>query len=224
MKHTDRAIAILGAALALALTGCTKTGAVPDGTSAPTPSPTAAEPAPAPAPTPEPTLSAEPEADLFPRNFSFASGAGGWSTELDVAADGSFTGQYHDSDMGTQSVYYCNFHGTFSQPVKVNDYTYSMRLETIQQEGAEGDETLDEDGTHWIVSYPYGLDDADEIFIYLPGAQRQDLPEGFVNWTRAFDPWDTEDELSREGTDKLLCYGLYNAAGDQGFVETGWTR
>ena len=29
----------------------------------------------------------------------FSSGAGGWSTELKVADDGTFTGAYHDSEM-----------------------------------------------------------------------------------------------------------------------------
>ena len=44
---------------------------------------------------------------------------------------------------------------------------------------------------------------ADEILIYLPGSQRQDLPEDFVIWTWAFDPWDAGDELSQNGEDKL---------------------
>lgn len=170
----------------------------------------------------EPAVGPASEA-IFPRSFSFASGAGGWSTELEVAADGSFTGFYHDSDMGDQTVYICHFHGTFSQPVRVDDLTYSLRLESIEQDETEGEETI-VDGVRYIVSRPYGLDGADEIFIYLPGSRRQNLPESFVNWTWAFDPWDTEDELSQEGTDKLTQYGLFNVFGEQGFVSVGQVR
>lgn len=233
-------------ALALCLTACGAPGeTVPEAPSSPPPA--VAEDAPAEGPaapsTVEPALPPEeettdlpteeneegPAADpaseaIFPRSFRFASGAGGWSTELEVAADGSFTGSYHDSEMGATgedypygTVIFCNFHGKFSQPVKVDEYTYSMRLESIEQEETEGEETVT-DGIRYIASSPYGLDDADEISIYLPGSQRQDLPEGFVNWTGAFDPWDTEDELSQEGTDKLTQYGLYNVSGGQGFV------
>lgn len=162
---------------------------------------------------------------IFPRSFRFASGAGGWSTDLEVAADGSFTGLYHNSEMGATgedypygTVIFCNFHGKFSQPVQVDEYTYSMRLESIEQEETEGEETIT-DGVRYIASSPYGLDGADEILIYLPGSQRQDLPEGFVGWAETWHPWDTEDRMtSQEGTDKLTRYGLYNVSGEQGFV------
>ena len=62
-------------------------------------------------------------------NFSFLSGAGGWSTELIIAEDGNFKGVYHDSDMGAGSEeypngtqYYCAFQGKFTQPIKKEDY------------------------------------------------------------------------------------------------------
>lgn len=224
--------------LALCLTACGAPGeAAPEAPSSPPPA--VAEDAPAEGPaapsTVEPILPPEeqttdlpteeneggPDADpaseaIFPRSFRFASGAGGWSTDLEVAADGSFIGVYYDSDNGM--VTYCNFHGKFSQPVQVNEYTYSMRLESIEQEKAEGEETVT-DGIRYIVSSPYGLDGADEILIYLPGSQRQDLPEGFVGWAETWHPWDTEDRMtSQEGTDKLTRYGLYNVSGGQGFV------
>ena len=204
--------------------------------SAPPATPLASEPATAavtaePEPTPAPPSTTEPAPEpaeaIFPRSFSFGSGAGGWSTELEVAEDGSFTGVHHDSDMGVTgenypngTVYTCHFHGQFSQPEQVDDLTYTMRLEWIEAEEVEGEETF-ADGVRYVGSYPYGLDGADEIQIYLPGSKRQDLPESFVSWTWAWDPWDTEDELSQNGEDELTRYGLYNVAGEQGFVEVG---
>ena len=135
---------------------------------------------------------------IFPRSFSFASGAGGWSTELEVAADGSFTGLYHDTDDGMVSI-------------------YSMRLEHIEQKETEGEE-LAADGILYIGARPHGLDGAEEILVYLPGSQRQDLPEGFVSWVNTFNPWDTEDGRSQSGEDRLTRYGLYNVSCEQGFV------
>lgn len=152
---------------------------------------------------------------IFPRSFSFASGAGGWSTELEVAADGSFTGMYHDTDNGMVSI--CRFSGNFSQPVKADDLTYSMRLEHIEQKETEGEE-LAADGILYIGASPHGLDGAEEILVYLPGSQRQDLPEGFVSWVNTFNPWDTEDGRSQSGEDRLTRYGLYNVSCEQGFV------
>ena len=41
-------------------------------------------------------------------NMTFASGAGGWSTELTLNPDGSFNGNYHDSEMGDTGEDYPN--------------------------------------------------------------------------------------------------------------------
>ncbi len=221
MRWGSRAILLL--ALSLCLTAC---GAPPEASPAPGGAVTETVPDAAAPPVEEPAADPAAEA-IFPRSFCFASGAGGWSTELEVAADGSFTGMYHDSDMGDTgedypngTVYICRFSGSFSQPVKVDDLTYSLRLESIEQDETEGEETI-ADGVRYIGSSPYGLDNADEILIYLPGSQRQDLPEDFVIWTWAFDPWDAGDELSQNGEDKLTLYGLYNVSGAQGFVSVG---
>ena len=37
---------------------------------------------------------------LSNQTFYFSSGAGAWGTEMDISADGSFTGNFHDSEMG----------------------------------------------------------------------------------------------------------------------------
>lgn len=49
--------------------------------------------------------------------FHFSSGAGGWLTEIVISEDGSFTGHFHDSDMGDAypegTRYECSFTGVF---------------------------------------------------------------------------------------------------------------
>lgn len=82
---------------------------------------------------------------LLPSEFVFSSGAGGWATEITLNDDGTFNGQYHDSDMGDSgtgysngTVYICDFSGKFTMPKKINEYIYSMNLETLDVEGTSG--------------------------------------------------------------------------------------
>ena len=96
--------------LLLAFPLCLSACALTEPTGAPAPevsaTPTAvvtAAPETVPAEAPEITVAptVEPAADpaaesIFPRSFCFASGAGGWSTDLTVEADGSFSGVHHD--------------------------------------------------------------------------------------------------------------------------------
>ena len=140
-----------------------------------------------------------------------------WSTDIELSEDGSFSGSYHDSDMGVLdealypngTVYYCNFSGRFSRPEKVDEYTYTMRLESLTVEGAEG-ETDYEDGVRWIRSVPYGVENADEVLIYLPGTQMDSLPEEIGFWLIAF----IYDDMPEE----LPCYVLYNVSEEYAFV------
>jgi tetratricopeptide (TPR) repeat protein len=46
--------------------------------------------------------------DLSHYAFQFCSGAGGWSTDFEIEKDGSFKGNYHDSDMGDTGENYEN--------------------------------------------------------------------------------------------------------------------
>ena len=152
----------------------------------------------------------------MPSDFTFSSGAGAWATQFTLEDDGSFTGQYHDSDMGDTgaeypngTVYICNFTGKFTTPTQINDYTYSMGLEKLQTDGTVGEEYY-ENGQRFIYSDPYGFDSADEFLIYTPGAPMADLPEGFKNWLLAF--------MNPNEAQTLPCYGIYNVGGEEGFV------
>lgn len=153
---------------------------------------------------------------LLPSEFVFSSGSGGWATEITLNDDGTFSGQYHDSEMGDTgnqypdgTVYISNFNGKFTTPKKVNEYTYSMRLDYLSSEGTIGDEYY-ENNQRYIISEPYGFDDADEFMIYLPGIAMSDLPEGFISWLYAF--------INVQTTEILPCYGIYNVGGEEGFV------
>ena len=144
--------------------------------------------------------------------FYFASGAGGWRTILHIDVYGSFSGTYSDSDMGSgengihRIQMRCDFSGQFTQPVRVNDYTYSVRIDEIAYEKEAGtDEVVGV--THSYYTDPYGLEDAEDILIYLPGAPLGQLPQEFRSWVG----------YSENTRDELPFYALNNAVHQQGF-------
>lgn len=157
-------------------------------------------------------------ADLSGMVFYFSSGVGGWSTSVEIFPDGTFRGNYGDSDMGDigesypeGTRYTCLFQGALSSLTKTGDFEYSMKCESITQEGTEGEEMITTDGFRYITSSPYGFNDADEIMLYLPGKQVRQLPNMFLSWVSM------PRCLSLQDNDKLPFYGLYNVEGQQGF-------
>lgn len=156
-------------------------------------------------------------AELENLDFLFASGAGGWGTTLQIHPDGSFEGQYHDSDMGSTgegypngTMYLCNFAGQFTQPVKVNDHTYSMQIAKIGYEQEPGTEEI-KDGVLYSFADAYGLTEAQNILIYLPGTPLVELSEEFRSWIGYYD-------LSATTDTELPFYALNNEAKEEGFV------
>lgn len=153
---------------------------------------------------------------LLPSEFVFSSGAGGWATEITLNDDGTFNGQYHDSDMGDSgtgysngTVYICDFSGKFTMPKKINEYIYSMNLESLDVEGTSGT-VYYEDDIRYIVSDPYGFDNADEFLIYLPGCPLEETSEEFLSWSFI--------NTQIRNTIPAGVYGIYNVGGMEGFM------
>lgn len=151
----------------------------------------------------------------LPDYFVYSSGAGGWATELYLNDDGTFTGQYHDTDLGytgadypNGTVYISNYTGKFTEPQMVNEYTYSMTVEYIELEREAGQEYY-ENGTRYVTCGASELADAGELLVYLPGAMRENLPEDFISWTSYGDMGPEND---------LRCYGIYNPAQQLAFI------
>jgi len=147
--------------------------------------------------------------------FYFSSGAGAWHTELNIHPDGTFDGYYYDSDMGDTGegypngvMYYSAFDGQFSQLQKVDDFTYSFKIENITLQNEPGTEEI-MDGTLYRYSEAYGLEKGGEMHMYLPKSQLSNLPEGYLSWIQ----W----ELADVNDGELPFYGLYNTASENGF-------
>lgn len=169
---------------------------------------------------PESAAETENLFETMPRTYLFCSGAGGWSTELYLEPDGSFSGEYHDSDMGVAdtaafpngTMYICNFTGKFTQPEKVDEYTYAMRLESLELEHPDDETEEITGGVRYIYSGPCGLEGAEELRVYLPGTPVEGLPEEVLWAARGPYNW----EPTEAGT--LGLYIIYNVTSEHGFV------
>ena len=158
--------------------------------------------------------------DLSHYAFQFCSGAGGWSTDFEIEKDGSFKGNYHDSDMGDTEEnyengtrYICGFSGNFTGLTKINDYTYEMKMENLTYEETPGKEEI-ADGVKYIYTDVYGLEGTDTFKVYLPGAPVSDLSEEEYFWVRT-----ANENGAEESQDTLTIpvivnekmeYGIYS--------------
>lgn len=95
-----------------------------------------------------------------PVEMEFLSGAGAWRTTLTLSPDGSFAGEYTDSDADVQ--YICRFHGSFGDFARLTDASWSLTLkELVLDTGHPLGEEWRENGIRYISSGPYGLDGPD---------------------------------------------------------------
>lgn len=148
--------------------------------------------------------------------FTFSSGAGGWWTEIEVSGDGSFTGYFHDSDMGDVgddypegTLYECFFSGTFVVTKQIDSYTYQLLLTALNIEDVSGEERI-VDRMRIISGDAYGVAGGDVFLLYCPGRETADLPEGFLEWICLPNAWENAPET-------LPFYGLYNVEESTGF-------
>ncbi len=147
--------------------------------------------------------------------FEFSSGVGAWSTELTIGENGTFTGNFHDSEMGETgenypegTLYGCSFHGQFSDPEPVDEYAWTVNVSVEQDEG-QVPEAI-EDGTRYVTTAPYGLEKAQSVIVFLPGTPVDRLPEGLMIWSHL-------QETAPEAK-ALPCYAIWNEADAAGFI------
>ena len=147
--------------------------------------------------------------------WSFSSGAGAWSTELRFAEDGSFSGEFHDSEMGefadeypNGTTYCCAFTGQMSVVERMDENAWTMRVDRLDLEKEPGEESID-DGVRFVTSEPYGISEGDEMTLYLPGTPVDALTEDMRMWAHL---------LGDDIPETLEDWFLYSAANESGFV------
>lgn len=146
-----------------------------------------------------------PDESLFPMDFYFSSGAGAWGTALILNSDLSFSGSFHDSDMGDMTDEYPNgtcyvstFSGNFQVLSQIDEYSYALELTHIETEIADGTIWI-EDGIRYIACEAYGLEGT-EYVLYLPETPTEQLPESMIHWLPYWG--DLPQTLS--------CYAIWN--------------
>ena len=147
-------------------------------------------------------------------DWTFCSGAGGWSTDMRIRADGTFAGEFHDSEMGDTAddypygtVYFCAFTGRMSLEERVNDNTWKIRVEILEEE--RGTEAI-EDGVRFVPTGVYGLSEGDEMLLYCPGTPVGILSEEMQLWAHVIDQETPPTELED--------WFLMSEQNDSGFV------
>jgi len=156
---------------------------------------------------------------LFAGNYSFMSGAGAWSTDISLFDDGTFTGEFHDSDMGDMgddypngTVYLCKFSGKFTELVQKDDFTYTCSIESMTLETEAGKEEISkEDGIKYVYAGAYGFDNAKDFEFYLPGKNVGELNSDFVSWMSL--------RYNQPYPDTLPHRAFNNLSENQGFEE-----
>ena len=157
---------------------------------------------------------------LARHEWSFSSGAGGWSTDLRIQPDGTFTGEYHDSEMGEAAetypegtVYFCSFSGKLAPAEQVDEYTWKVRVEKLEKD--PGEEAID-GGIRFVPSDVYGLSEGDEMMLYAPGKPVNGLSEEMQMWAHVTDQETPPTELETW----FLC-SEKNSSGFVGFEAAG---
>lgn len=145
--------------------------------------------------------------------FLFSSGAGAWGTTLYISDDGSFSGIYHDSEMGLSddaypngTVYHCEFHGQFGEPQRIDDYTYSLPLQVMRYVQVPDSQKI-QDGIRYCYTTAFGMEQTLSLLLYAPGTPLEALPLEFRQWVG----------LHME-SGQLPFWGLYNENQQQGFA------
>ncbi len=166
-----------------------------------------------------------------PLDMIFCSGAGAWATELTLNPDGSFTGLFEDSDMGSSgdgypegTRYVCNFHGSFHNFAQLSDASWYMELEELVLDtGMDIGETELADNVLYVSSGPCGFDDEDgeplpigaPFLFYTPDAAGLH-PGSELYGASEFCSW-LPDRPTFLHTDALECYGLNSLSTGRGF-------
>ena len=152
------------------------------------------------------------------QEWVFSSGVGAWSTELRIRPDGTFSGEYHDSEMGETgegfpegTIYGCTFTGRLSVAGQADETTWKIRVDSLSLDEGQVPEAV-EDGVRYVTSDPYGLSAGDEMLLYRPGTPISLLSEDQLFWAHVL-----EQETPPEALETWLLTSQRNESGFVGF-------
>ena len=162
-----------------------------------------------------------------PLELLFCSGAGAWGTNLTLNPDGSFVGDFCDTD--AHCIYVCQFHGRFGNVKKLSDASWllildELELDTDHSVGEGWDETDGDYTMYYISSEPYGFDGDDgvalkpgaQFILYSPEATGHE-PGTELYGAMEFQSWMHRHKEFLSADDTLECWGLQSMETGQWF-------
>ena len=148
--------------------------------------------------------------------WSFCSGVGAWSTDMRIQADGTFSGEFHDSEMGEAAkeypdgtIYCCSFTGSMRISEQIDENTWKVHIDTLTVNEEAGRETIDE-GIRFVNVEPYGISQGDDMLLYRPGTPVNVLSEDMYLWAHVL-----EDGVA---VSELETWFLCSEKNESGFV------
>ncbi|MBR5751001.1 MAG: hypothetical protein IKX84_01315 [Clostridia bacterium] len=154
--------------------------------------------------------------DLAGMEWSFLSGVGAWSTDMRFQEDGSFSGEFHDSEMGEfgkdypgGTVYCCSFAGRMSLAGQADEYAWKVHVDQLKVNEEVGSEYID-DGIRFVIVEPYGISEGDDMLLYRPGTPVNVLSEDMYLWAHVMD--------DGEPAEALETWFLMSEKNESGFV------
>ncbi len=148
---------------------------------------------------------------------------GSIGTVIEIESDGSFEGEYSayinmETGPGYEDgTFYSNeFKGKLSQPVQIDEYTYSIKLEYISR---ESESERIENGSRYVVEEPEGICSDSDLLLYLPGTPIAHMEEDMQFWINGVGNVGRSGDL-QGGVEVLPAgnYGLYQPGNWCGFI------
>ena len=134
---------------------------------------------------------------LVGKNFVFSSGSGGCGARFlsDLMA---FSGNYHNSDMGSTGPGYpggtiseSKLSGQFTRAHQVSPTLYEVYLENLQYEKPVGSSEI-KDNVKYEYTEAYGISKNTRMAIYLPGTPISSMPEELRLYSYGLIPEDSQ--------------------------------
>lgn len=125
--------------------------------------------------------------ELNQKSFTFMSGTGAWSTDLEFLDNkGNFKVKYTDAD--SDRTYIAEAKGKFSFDKKVNETCYILNLENFKVTSPTGEEERKGDLLIEYYKMPHGMESKDEnkeskkFTLYLPKRKRSEMSDDVNDW------------------------------------------
>ena len=132
----------------------------------------------------------------FAGDYTFTAGRGGWATTLALGADGSFTGEFHDDDLGVTGPDYPNgskaearFSGRFASITPTGDGSYTLQCDSsgFAVDGTKGDTRI-ENGMRVTIGDAYGMEPCGMFTLYPKGYDATKISDEVKSWNSGTDP------------------------------------